>query len=149
MTVQEAAAELGMSPVGVRARLERGLMRGVKVHPRLWLIPREEVERWRAIGTVRGKRRQQTVGDSSPQAEAQTMGDAGSHDAADTGPVIIGPWEVRQVPAHRGPLGTWFIIDRETAIHEMVCRTKAEAVAWARRRLGPDAPAAGDSGLRS
>ena len=59
MTVAQTAAELGLTPVGVRARLEHGLMRGIKVHPRLWLIPKSEVERWRAIGRVQGKRRHQ------------------------------------------------------------------------------------------
>jgi excisionase family DNA binding protein len=59
VTVAQAAELLGMSPVGVRTRLERGLMRGRKVHPRLWLIPTSEVERWQAIGRVQGKRRHQ------------------------------------------------------------------------------------------
>ena len=56
MTVQEAAAILGMTPVGVRARLERGQMQGTKVHARLWLISKEEVERWRLHGRIRRRR---------------------------------------------------------------------------------------------
>jgi hypothetical protein len=59
VTVARAAEMLGLTPVGIRTRLERGLMRGRKVHPRLWLIPSSEVERWRAIGRVQGKRRHQ------------------------------------------------------------------------------------------
>ena len=60
--------------------------------------------------------------------------------------VIIGPWEVRQVPGHAGPLGNWFVIDRARQIHEMVCRTQAEAVAWAQRTApSPSLPRTGPS----
>ena len=57
MTVAEAARELGLSIRGVLNRLERGQMRGERVHPRLWLIPREEVERWRMLGRQRPGRK--------------------------------------------------------------------------------------------
>lgn len=50
LTVSEAAAELGMSVRGVRSRIERGQMASVLRHARLRLIPREEVERWKALG---------------------------------------------------------------------------------------------------
>lgn len=50
MTVGQAAAELGMSPRGVRERIERGEMQAELVTPRLLLIPRAEVERWKALG---------------------------------------------------------------------------------------------------
>ncbi len=53
MTVTEAAAALGMSVRGVADRLQRGTMRGVKVNPRLWLVPRDEVERWRERGKLK------------------------------------------------------------------------------------------------
>jgi len=50
MTVTEAAQALGLSVHGVRARIERGELRADRPSPRLWLIPREEVERVRAEG---------------------------------------------------------------------------------------------------
>ncbi|MGE3597360.1 MAG: helix-turn-helix domain-containing protein [Dehalococcoidia bacterium] len=50
MRVPEAAQALGMSVSGVRTRLERGQMQGKRVGPRLWLIPRDEVERWKTLG---------------------------------------------------------------------------------------------------
>lgn len=51
--VVDAARILGMSVSGVRTRLERGQMQGKRVGPRLWLIPRDEVERWRERGRQR------------------------------------------------------------------------------------------------
>lgn len=53
ITVSEAAAILGISNRAVSKRLENGQMRGERVHPRLWLIPREEVERWRELGRMK------------------------------------------------------------------------------------------------
>ena len=53
VTVTEAASMLGMTPAGIARRLQRGAMRGVKVNPRLWLIPTEEVERWRERGRLK------------------------------------------------------------------------------------------------
>jgi excisionase family DNA binding protein len=53
ITVSEAAAILGISNRAVSKRLENGHMRGERVHPRLWLIPREEVDRWREIGRMK------------------------------------------------------------------------------------------------
>ena len=53
LTVAEAAAELGLTVAGIARRLQRGDMRGVKVNPRLWLIPREEMGRWRGKGKLR------------------------------------------------------------------------------------------------
>jgi excisionase family DNA binding protein len=57
LTAAEAAAILGLPGRTVRYRLERGIMRGVAVNPRLWLVPRAEVERWRAVGTLRAGRK--------------------------------------------------------------------------------------------
>lgn len=48
MTVTEAARVLGLDVATVRRHIEHGYMRAEKVHPRLYLIPSEEVERWRA-----------------------------------------------------------------------------------------------------
>ncbi len=53
LTVSEAATELGLTPVGVARRLQRGYMRGIKVNPRLWLVEREEVERAKAMGKIK------------------------------------------------------------------------------------------------
>ena len=50
MTTADAAKELGISQVAVRYRLEKGLMQGKSVAGKLWLIPRAEVERWKALG---------------------------------------------------------------------------------------------------
>ena len=50
MTVQQAAEALGMSRRGVQERIERGEMRAERLGNRVWAIPREEVERWKALG---------------------------------------------------------------------------------------------------
>jgi excisionase family DNA binding protein len=56
LTVDEAAAALGVSAHAIRKRLLRGLMRGESIgsgRRRLWLIPRAEVERWRGVGQLK------------------------------------------------------------------------------------------------
>ena len=61
LTVTQAATELGITPDGVRDRIQRGLMHAERVNPRLWMIPREEVERWRGKGKLKpGPKRRQT-----------------------------------------------------------------------------------------
>ena len=64
LTVAETARELDLTVRGVQNRLLRGLMQGERVTPRLWLIPREEVDRWKALGRQKPGRkpRQQTEG---------------------------------------------------------------------------------------
>lgn len=59
----QAAAELGLTDRGVRHRIERGEMAAELINPRLLLIPRVEVERWKERGRVRPgrKRRPQAV----------------------------------------------------------------------------------------
>ncbi len=52
LTAAEAAAALGLPGRTVRNRLQRGIMRGVAVNPRLWLVSRAEVERWREVGKL-------------------------------------------------------------------------------------------------
>lgn len=52
MTVQQAAAVLGVEGSVIRRRLGAGTMRGHKVSTRLWLIPKREVARWRALGPL-------------------------------------------------------------------------------------------------
>jgi excisionase family DNA binding protein len=51
--VSEAAAELGLTVHAVAKRLREGKMQGEQVHPRLWLIPRAEVDRWKARGRLK------------------------------------------------------------------------------------------------
>ncbi len=53
LTVAEAAQELGITVRGVQERLLRGAMRGERLTPRMWVIPREEVERWRGKGRLK------------------------------------------------------------------------------------------------
>lgn len=53
MTVTETARELGLSVEGIQKRLRTGVMRGERVSARLWLVPRDEVECWRARGRLR------------------------------------------------------------------------------------------------
>lgn len=64
LTVQETAEELGITTRGVQHRLERGLMRGERVSPRLWMIPRTEVDRWREVGKLpRGRKPRKREGE--------------------------------------------------------------------------------------
>ena len=53
LTVSQAAELLGISPRGVRQRIDRGEMQAVRVNPRLLMIPREEVERWQGRGKLK------------------------------------------------------------------------------------------------
>jgi excisionase family DNA binding protein len=53
LSVSEAAATLGLSVRGLRARAERGEMAAHRLGPRVWAIAEEEVERWRSLGRQR------------------------------------------------------------------------------------------------
>jgi excisionase family DNA binding protein len=53
VTVAQAAAELGISPRGVRQRIERGELTAEQVNPRLLMIPKSEIERWRGVGRLK------------------------------------------------------------------------------------------------
>jgi excisionase family DNA binding protein len=53
LTVAEAAQELGISVRGVQDRLLRGAMHGERLTPRMWVIPRDEVDRWKDKGRLR------------------------------------------------------------------------------------------------
>jgi len=53
MTVQEAAASLGVSVPGIQRRIQRGDMKARRVGARVYVIPRAEVERWRQLGKRR------------------------------------------------------------------------------------------------
>ena len=57
VTVGEAATVLGVDGATIRRRLARGVMQGERVGPRLWLIPKEEIERWRSRGKLRPGRK--------------------------------------------------------------------------------------------
>lgn len=52
LTVGDVARELGMTPAGVRRRVERGDMRAEVQTPRLWLISRAEVDRAKVLGAL-------------------------------------------------------------------------------------------------
>ena len=53
MTIAEASRVLGLHHATVHRRLQSGVMRGERVHEKLWLIPREEVERFRGVGKLK------------------------------------------------------------------------------------------------
>ena len=53
MSVQEAAAALGMSERAIRNRIERGDMKATRIGARIFVIPRTEVERWQQLGRQR------------------------------------------------------------------------------------------------
>ncbi len=53
LTVAETAQELGLTVRGVQTRLLRGQIQGERVTPRLWLIPREEVDRVKPLGKLK------------------------------------------------------------------------------------------------
>ena len=73
LTIQEAARELELSVTGVHDRIRKGRLRGVQVSPRLWLVPREEVEHAKAAGRLKPgpkPKREHPPGDDSEQAPA-------------------------------------------------------------------------------
>jgi excisionase family DNA binding protein len=53
LTVAQAAAELGISRRALLNRIEKGDVRAVRVNPRLWVVPRREVDRWKELGKLR------------------------------------------------------------------------------------------------
>ena len=65
VTVAEAAQELGVSIRAVQNRILAGDMKAERVTPRLYLIPREEVERWKPIGKRKGGRPRKQEGHPS------------------------------------------------------------------------------------
>ncbi len=61
LTVTEAAEQLGVSVSAIQVRLRSGTMRGIRPSPRIWLVPRAEVERWKAKGKLKpGRPRKET-----------------------------------------------------------------------------------------
>ena len=57
VTVSEAARELNLSGRAVLHRIERGELQAERISSRLYLIPRAEVERHKAIGRLRPGRK--------------------------------------------------------------------------------------------
>jgi excisionase family DNA binding protein len=57
VTVQQAADELGLSVWGIRDRIQRGDMRAERLGQRMWVIPVEEVARWKELGRQRAGRK--------------------------------------------------------------------------------------------
>ena len=53
MHVAEVARELGLTHRAVLARIARGEIKAERVHPQLYLVPREEVERAKAAGPLK------------------------------------------------------------------------------------------------
>ena len=53
MTATEAAKELGLSLRGLQHRIKAGTIRAQRVSGRGWLVPREEVERYRGVGKLK------------------------------------------------------------------------------------------------
>ena len=57
VTVPQAAQLLGLSERGILKRIERGDMRAERLGGKVWVIPREEVERWQQLGRQRPGRK--------------------------------------------------------------------------------------------
>jgi len=57
LTVSEAADLVGVWPQHIRRKLASGELAGIKVGPRAWLIPRDEVERFAKMESRRGRPR--------------------------------------------------------------------------------------------
>jgi excisionase family DNA binding protein len=53
LTVAEAAKELGLSARAVHKRIAEGVMRAERFGSLVWMIPAEEVDRWRGRGKLR------------------------------------------------------------------------------------------------
>jgi excisionase family DNA binding protein len=63
VTTTEAARLLGVSHRTILDRLQRGLMQGERISPRLWLVPREELERVGAGRLKTGPKPAKSLGD--------------------------------------------------------------------------------------
>jgi len=53
LTLHEVAKELGLPVRTVQNRVHAGTMRGERVHARLWMVPRDELDRWRGVGKLK------------------------------------------------------------------------------------------------
>lgn len=72
LTVAEAAKELGLSERGVQDRLRRGVMHGVRIGERVWVVPRSEVEEWKKRGKVRPGRPRRATGLDTEKSSPST-----------------------------------------------------------------------------
>ena len=68
LTITEASAVLEVPLRTLRYRLLHGFVHGERIHARLWLIPRAEVERWRGRGDLPRGRRPRGRGRALPYA---------------------------------------------------------------------------------
>ena len=78
VTVREAARQLGISPLAVQQRIANGEMEAVRITARLLLVPRSEVERWKAVGRRKGGRPRK-----EPSAAEHRRDEAAHDDALD------------------------------------------------------------------
>jgi len=69
MTVPQAAKVLGLTERGILARIARGDMRAERLGGKVWVIAREEVERWQALGRQRPGRKPSRTEEQSDEAE--------------------------------------------------------------------------------
>ena len=53
LTLHEVATVLGVPVRTVQNRVRAGHMRGERMHARLWLVPRAELEPWRSVGRLK------------------------------------------------------------------------------------------------
>jgi excisionase family DNA binding protein len=53
LTVSDAAEAIGITARALRWRIQRGDVRADRVNPRLWLVPRSEVERLQEHGKLK------------------------------------------------------------------------------------------------
>ncbi len=56
VTVAEAATELGISTRAVLHRIAHGEIKARKLTPRMYVVPRAEIERWKPVGKRKGGR---------------------------------------------------------------------------------------------
>jgi excisionase family DNA binding protein len=69
-TVAETAQALGLSVRAIQDRIRKGEMAAEKITPRLYLVHRNEIERWKPVGKRKGgrPRKQPTVAEHQRDA---------------------------------------------------------------------------------
>jgi excisionase family DNA binding protein len=60
LTVAEAAKELGLSARAIHKRIAEGVMRAERFGALVWMIPTDEVDRWRGRGKLKPGPKRQT-----------------------------------------------------------------------------------------